>query len=356
MSLINRMLQDLEQRRSTSGEGSALAGVRAVASHNREQRSSWWLAVLVVLLGVIAVLLWLLQQRTPAPVHPPVTPVVAPVRAPNLESLRLADVPVLPHATEQKKAEPLPADSVHESGKPVEAASPASRLEEPKRAEEARPVISKTDSAVKKAGVIGIAPVKQISPQQQAEFSYQKAVALLQQGRVTEAQESLAESIRIAPDYTPSRQALAGILVEQKQYAQAEQLLRDGLARGGNQPEFVMAMARIQVERGDSHGALETLQKNQQSASEHAGYQAFMAALLQRQGQHKLAIEHYLTALRLSPASASSLVGLGISLQAENHLTEAQEAFSRAKTSGGLTPELQNFVDQRLKQLQSQSH
>lgn len=350
MSLINRMLQDLEQRRSTSGEGSALAGVRAVASQDRERRNGWWLALLVVLLGVIAVLLWLLQQRAPEQPSP-----LAPPQ--NLISLRLADVPALPPAAEKKNGVRPAANLERESDTPVETTVPASPVGEVNGIEENRLQTGrietvKVESPVKKGGATGLAPVKQISPKQQAEFSYQKAVALLQQGRVAEAQESLAEAIRAAPDYVPSRQALAGILVEQKQYGQAEQLLREGLARAGNQPEFVMALARIQVERGEGQGALETLQKYQQGASDHAGYQAFLAALLQRQGQHKQAIEHYLTALRLAPASASSLVGLGISLQAENHPTEAQEAFSRAKASGGLTPELQNFVEQRLKQLQ----
>jgi MSHA biogenesis protein MshN len=45
-------------------------------------------------------------------------------------------------------------------------------------------------------------------------------------------------------------------------------------------------------------------------------------------------------------------MGLGISLQALNRNSEAQEAFRRAKSSNTLNPELQAFVDQRLKQLQ----
>lgn len=362
MSLINRMLQDLEQRRSQGGERGLLAGVRAVAPRGSERRSGWWWVTLVVMLGIIVVLVWLLQRRPPVPVNPPVAPVavqtpavpvVAPTPEPNLASLRLADIPAIPMPAEAKKTELPPANRARASEKSSEVVSPASAsTENIKGVEEARAAPSKNDSSRKRAEAIGVAPVKQISPQQQAEFSYQKSVALLQQGRVTEAQESLGESLRVAPDHAASRQALAGILVEKKQYAQAEQLLRDGLGRGGSQPEFAMAMARIQVERGDGRGALETLQQNLPSAKEHASYQAFLAALLQRQGQHKLAIEHYLTALRLAPTSASSLVGLGISLQAENHPAEAQEAFSRAKTSGGLSPELQNFVEQRLKQLQ----
>lgn len=358
MSLINQMLQDLEQRRSQGGERGLPAGVRAVVPRGRERRSGWWLVTLAALLGIIVVLLWLLQRRPPVPVNPPVAvqpPVVAPTPAPNLDSLRLAAIPAVPMSAEAKKAEPPPANRARASEKSSEAVSPSNPpAGNIKGLEEAKAVPSKNDGAGKRAEAIGVAPAKQISPQQQAEFSYQKAVALLQQGRVTEAQESLGESIRVAPDHAASRQALAGILVEKKQYAQAEHLLREGLDRGGSQPEFAMAMARIQVERGDGHGALETLQQNLPNAKNHASYQAFLAALLQRQGQHKPAIEHYLTALRLAPTSSSSLVGLGISLQAENHPAEAQEAFSRAKTSGGLSPELQNFVEQRLKQIQQQ--
>jgi len=362
MSLINQMLQDLEQRRSQGGERGLPAGVRAVAPRSSERRSGWWLATLVILLGIIVVLVWQLQRRSPVPgyppvapvaVQPPAVPVVAPTPAPNPVSLRLADIPAIPNPAEVRKTELPPANRGRASEKSSEAVSPASPSI--KGVEEARTAPGKNDSTGKRTEAIGVTPAKQISPQQQAEFSYQKAVALLQQGRVTEAQESLGESLRVAPDHAASRQALAGILVEKKQYAQAEHLLRDGLGRGGSQPEFAMAMARIQVERGDGSGALETLQKNLAGGKDHAGYQAFLAALLQRQGQHKPAIEHYSTALRLAPASASSQVGLGISLQAENHPAEAQEAFNRAKTSGGLSPELQNFVEQRLKQLQQQS-
>jgi len=323
----------------------------------------WWLATLVVLLGIIVVLVWLLQRRpSPVPANPPVAvqtpvaPAAAPVSPQNPASTTLVGTSAVPKTAVAKKADLPPASRARASERLPEAAEPASTSKRNiKSVEEASAASSKNDSTGKRVEAIVGAPVKQISPQQQAEYSYQKALSLLQQGRVAEAQESLGESVRVAPDHAASRQALAGILVEKKQYAQAEQLLREGLSRGGSQPEFAIAMARIQVERGDGRGALETLQQNLPGAKDHAGYQAFLAALLQRQGQHKPAIEHYLTALRLAPSSASSLVGLGISLQAESHLAEAQEAFNRARTSGGLSPELQQYVEQRLKQLQQQS-
>jgi len=85
-------------------------------------------------------------------------------------------------------------------------------------------------------------------------------------------------------------------------------------------------------------------------AAELPDYQAFLAALLQREGRNKEAIEHYLLALRKVPGSGVWLMGLGISLQAENRQTEAQEAFLRAKASNTLSPDLLAFVEQQLKQ------
>ena len=73
---------------------------------------------------------------------------------------------------------------------------------------------------------------------------------------------------------------------------------------------------------------------------------------LQRQSRHQEAVEQYQAALRLAPGSGVWLMGLGISLQALNRTTESQEAFQRAKATNTLNPELQAFVDQRLRQLQ----
>jgi MSHA biogenesis protein MshN len=44
-------------------------------------------------------------------------------------------------------------------------------------------------------------------------------------------------------------------------------------------------------------------------------------------------------------------MGLGISLQAEKRNGEALDAFQRARASGGLSQELQAFVERRIQQL-----
>jgi MSHA biogenesis protein MshN len=45
-------------------------------------------------------------------------------------------------------------------------------------------------------------------------------------------------------------------------------------------------------------------------------------------------------------------MGLGLSLEADGRLPEARDAYQRARATGALTPELSEFVDQKLKRLQ----
>jgi MSHA biogenesis protein MshN len=198
------------------------------------------------------------------------------------------------------------------------------------------------------------APLKTTSPHQKAEYLYQKALSLMEEGRMAEARDNLDNALAAEPGNAGARQLLAGILIDGKKIPQAEAVLQAGLALTPEQTGLAMLQARLQIDQADLSGALATLRKTQSYAADNADYQAFMAALLQRAGQHGEAIEHYRTALRRNPSSGPWLVGLGISLQAENRLTDAQEAFIRAKSSGALNAELQGFVEQRLGQIQQQ--
>ncbi|MBI2286751.1 MAG: tetratricopeptide repeat protein [Nitrosomonadales bacterium] len=67
--------------------------------------------------------------------------------------------------------------------------------------------------------------------------------------------------------------------------------------------------------------------------------------------RHKEAITHYQIALQLAPDNGIWLMGYGISLQAAQRTDDARDAFKRALESRTLNPELQAFVQQKLRGL-----
>jgi len=368
MSVINRMLQELESRHEQPQD--RLPGiVRAVPPPARSSRKFLLLVAFgIVLLATAGVAAW--QVLAPAPQAHTATGAVAPVanapaaappadappsaeaapawpqplQAPT-ESL-VSEAALAPHA-----AAPAPAPRP-----PVKAASgaPSSAASTPVEPSPAPVSVAKATPETAPKTVQDAPPgaIKQVSPAQRADQRYREALALLAQGRMADAQGALEETLRTDARHLGARQALLGILVDGKRFGQAEQLLQEGLALNLAPASMAMALARLQMERGDQGAALATLDRYLAQGQGSADYHAFLAALLQRAERHGEAVAHYQAALRLQPNRAVWWMGLGISLQADKRAAEAEQAFARARALPGLNAELLAFVEQRLKQLQ----
>jgi MSHA biogenesis protein MshN len=185
-----------------------------------------------------------------------------------------------------------------------------------------------------------------------AENEYRKSVALLDQGRLTDAEEGFQAALNLYPEHHQARQGLLGLLVRGRKLEEAERVLQEGVKLSPGQTGFSMTLARLQADRGDNAQAIATLQRGLEYAQGSAEYAAFLAALLQRQGRHEEAIEQFQAALRLRPGSGIWWLGLGVSLQAANRPAAAQEAYLQARAAGNLQPDLAALAEQRLKQLQ----
>ncbi len=413
MSLINKMLQDLEKRRPQGAVGDVLpAQVIAVAPH-RSLHATQWISLLIMILLGIGVSTWLLLLRPsasaainvisatlnpPAPAQPLPTDAVQSDQTqpslllvtPTFHDLTLeagmgsSSGAAIPHATpdqtrlvattfSQVASQPDPSlvTSVPTPVTVLPVNQPPLQIDAIEKKQQRTTQVSDShlptnlilDKPQKTTdAIISNKQIKEITPSQQAENEYRKALESLQQGHMTRALESLAHALQLDASHIAARQAIVGLLVEAQRFDEAEHQLQAGLHLDPNQPGLVMMLARLQVERGDTHAGLGTLQRGLPDAmaradyvTEQADYQAFLAALLQREGQHGAAIKHYMQALNKTPQSGIWLMGIGISLQAENRLPEAQEAFNRAKASNTLRPDLQMFVEQRLKQIKQQS-
>jgi MSHA biogenesis protein MshN len=194
-------------------------------------------------------------------------------------------------------------------------------------------------------------PMKQVSTSQLADAEFRKAAALMQQGRIADALAGYQEALRLDAGHDAARQALVALLLEGKRGTDAERVLQERLNSKPDHTGFTMMLARLQVERGAVAEATATLEKALPYANSQADYHAFLAALLQRQNRNEEAIAQYQTALQLAPNNGIWLMGYGISLQAMQRNTDAKDAFKHALDTQTLSPDLQAFVQQRIKGL-----
>ncbi|MBQ5947600.1 tetratricopeptide repeat protein [Massilia sp. ST3] len=369
MSLINKMLQDLDARGGEPGAPGVAPGIKPVMAP--ERRLPWMrVAVIggtVALLGAVGYAGYVgwRMKNTAVAVEVPVT-----------EQM---------HAATQMTVTPLPGDRTRGEFGAAGAPAPPAKAdpgpvregpakEEPATAkEEAAPApkqpVARAEPAPQTAArpmpkpVPKPAPARDVAAQpvpasaagrtettaQRAENAYRRALANLEDGRVTEAIANLQASLRADPRHESARQTLVGLLIEAKRPEEAMRQLGAALALDARQPALAMLMARLQLERGDP--AVGTLMRTLPYAAGNGDYHAFLAGVLQREERHREAAEHYQAALRTAPQNGVWWMGLGVSLQAEKRDAEAAGAFQRALATGTLSPELQAFVERKLKPL-----
>ncbi|NYE60450.1 MSHA biogenesis protein MshN [Duganella sp. 1224] len=226
--------------------------------------------------------------------------------------------------------------------------------EAPAETTAAAPVVKPARKAARGTAATGASPadgvvVRELTPKQMSENSYRRALVALQEGRVSAALADLDKAVEVDPRNDAARQTYVSLLLENRRTDDAIRQLRLALGIEPRQPGLAMVLARLQLEKGGP--ALDTLLKTLPYATGNADYQAFLAGVLQREQRHAEAAQHYRDALAIAPSNGIWWMGLGISLQADQHLPEAREAYTRARGSAGLTPELKAFVDKKIEQL-----
>jgi MSHA biogenesis protein MshN len=389
MSLINKMLQDLDARGNKAGAALGQQELRPVGMPRRQARP-----VLLGAAAVGAVALaaggWYGWQHFHAKAAPPrPAPVMVVVPAAPAPAVTLAPVVAAAPVSESvavPASAPVPAAARIAGGKAVPASTAAGSAEVPQAMasaeeggsrpaphahEHAREAVERTKAERASGAVAGSrgkttesharpldkdaggqaagGVMRELGPAQLAENRYRRALLALQEGRTSEAVVELQRAVEIEPRHEAARQTLVTLLIENRRPDEAAQQLQQALALDYRQPGMAMLLARLQLENGGP--ALETLMRTLPYAGDNAEYQGFLAGVLQRAQRHGEAVEHYQAALKLLPQKGVWWMGLAISLQAEKRLPEARAAYTRARAANGMTPELQAFVDRKLEAL-----
>lgn len=395
MSLINQVLQDLEKRHASESELKSLSPhVRAVPDRPRSSARLFAIAAIVVV-GLIAVAVFIYGSRhapgddapqivskpmaAPVPDLAPVPkqPVAAPIAEPPAQSAaftpvsRLSDELSLVAPLSARKEKPATAGRSGKAGvenllpdvvtaplpqadKPhapaVEALSSA-ELPAKAPAPVAAPVTPEPIAAADNTPPVIDKQMREVAPSERAEIAFRRGVAQLQEGRANAAELDFRDALKQDPSHGGARQALLGLLLDSGRNSDAEQLLRKALEINPRQPRHAMVLARLEVERGEVTGAINTMVGALPYVQSDPDFHAFLAALLQREGRHREAVDYYRAALRGVPGNGVWMMGLGISLRAANQAAEARDTFQRAIESRQLTPQLQEFVERQLREL-----
>ncbi len=403
MSLINKMLQDLEARQDTAPSPKKpvyqdLRPVRAAPRVNVAQVIGLLVAVAVALGAAVyfrADKVVLTREEAPAvsvpkdrrkAVPPVAGPHVAPAPTPeSAPATTTAAAPASPPPPVEEPRPPvtqvpepvqvnpaLPAASAVVSApeppvrarsqtqssrseaalgivKPAEPPSVAAVTRERRTAEGKAPK-PKTESVPansEESATLVDKKVRPLTAEESAEAGYRRAVRSLDQGRSDEALRLLREALAAQPTHIKARELAAGIELQNGHWREAEKLLGEGLRQVSNNYLFARMLARVYIDHGAEAKALAVMESAMPAGSDDAEFSALLGLLYQRGGRHVDAVKAYERAVALQPNDGRIWLGFAISLEGTEQWGAAKNAYRRAQ-EGELTPSLARYAEQRL--------
>jgi MSHA biogenesis protein MshN len=353
VSVINKMLRDLDRRHALPDSASADPSVRVVP-HSRRSDAFWITLALVAMLG-LGWLSWVLYEMRPQPVATPLAlsrpiapaPMVAAAPPAKVQPPQPAQVqPAAPSATPPQ----APAPELFKLAEAIETPLPPM----PARKHVPKPAKLPPDQAIAPPGAAakGVAGQltkrdRPLSSAEEAELHFQKGVERLNQGRASAAALEFAGALAIDPSHEPARQALVAVRLEQSELDAAERLLSEGMALSPSNAQFATVLARIRVERGDYEGAAELLTRTHEAGAADPEHQLLLGTVLQRLHRDSEAIGAFENAARLAEPAPSTLVAMAMSYENLGRRAEALRAYRQALVEGP-SPTLRGYAESRI--------
>lgn len=352
MSVVNKMLQDLEARQSQTDE--------IQADYQPPEKKQSKLLVLVLLILAIAAIIFALTD-------------ISQLLSENKKSTAATYIQPLP-VTVTKKINVVPEKRQLTSAPPpkikAELVTTTSKIfaDEAILPQEHKAITTKLvsiqniQSPDKQAKTQDSAPSNiQAPPEKESSFSMtgstqennasslkQRIAESLSNDNLDLAQSLLYELLETEPGNIKARKKLASLLFAQGNYAQSQQLLAQGIELHPTKSDIRLMLARLYVVQKQPSQAMNILVDFQPSVDNRSEYLAYRAALAQQLKQTELAKSDYQVLTNIESTNAKWWLGLAIAEDQLGDINMAVKAYKMANSLGQLDGSVNEFIQQRI--------
>lgn len=402
MSVINKMLKDLDKRQQPHGIESMAKPQSAVMPQRQSKRPLVFACSLSLLLGGLVVYLvmepaligtatnHLAAQKNNAE-QLPVTPKqnVGPSQKESIDSASMANASAAAPAdvvgtlavkepkneavkeaksklasTDIELASVAPEVVDTPTEEPIETVSPRASLV----AKKAPVQIDEKQTATKSVSSMSIAPAKRgnqdrysgsnmavkevkLTPQQLAQKQMILANDAQQQGLHSDALTYYKAALSYNPALHQARRQAAALYYGQNKLSEAALLLKQGQLLFPQEYEYALLLARVQQSAGQNKQALSSLAQIPDTSPLAVKKWHQQSDLAQKEQNFPVAEQSFRQLAKNEPSQGRWWMGLGYALDAQKNYTEAKNAYNQALAQGNLSSQAQAYVDNRLVQL-----
>lgn len=201
----------------------------------------------------------------------------------------------------------------------------------------------------------------QVNPEQASSFSMsgssqenntsslkQRIAESLNNENLDLAQTLLSTLLETESNNIKARKKLASLLFAQGNFVQSKRLLIQGIEIHPSQSDLRLMLARLYVVQKEPSEAMDVLAEFEPSIDNKSEFLAYRAALAQQLKQTKLAKLDYQTLTKIDSTNAKWWLGLGIAEDQLGETNMAIQAYTRASSLNQLQGSVDEFIKQRI--------
>lgn len=369
MSVINKMLQDLDKRQQGHQLSNITSPQMQYMGRGGHSKKGWLIAVVCLLLGALSVYafqginkqenvvsqpqleqpqpqLQASQTLQPIATTEPASSATVPAVDATVPAVGTA-VPVDDLVAQVPASDAaLGIDTKTETGIDTKTEIQPQPVDEYKPTPKPEPIAE----PVQAVGKMAVTEVK-LTPAQLAQKQLIMATDADKRADWSKAIEHYSKALNLDPSLHEARKQLAALHYGQGQLSDAAQVLQQGWLLYPQEFEFTLLLARVQQAMGDTASALTSLANIPDSHVLARQKWLAQSDLAQKQGQFTLAEQAYRQLLQLEPQQGKWWMGLGYALDSQQQFAQASQAYRSALSHPGLSMQATAFIEQRLNQL-----